>query len=183
MDLMLIFSSSEEGLIGHSDSDYAADQDDSKSTSAYMYQLFGEPISWKSQKQSMVATSTTETEYIGLLNASCEALYLIQLLHDFRLDPNLYDPTVLYRDNQASIALLKNQKFHERAKHICIHYHLVCSLVDAKKINLQYKSTSEMIVDSLTKALPCPAGVQHREGMGLCHQGALDALMSGSVER
>jgi hypothetical protein len=76
-DLVLIFGSSNEGLIGHSDSDYAADWDDSKSTSAYIYQLFGGPISWKSQKQSVVATSTTEAEYIGLSNASREALYLI----------------------------------------------------------------------------------------------------------
>jgi hypothetical protein len=182
-DLVLIFGSSNEGLIGHSDSDYAADRDDSKSTSAYVYQLFGGPISWKSQKQSVIATSTTEAEYIGLSNASHEALYLIQLLHDFRLDPDLYDPALLYGDNQASIALSKNPKFHERAKHICVHCHLVCSLVDAKKVDLQYKSMSEMIADSLTKALPRPAGVQHREGMGLRHQKVLDALTSGSVER
>jgi hypothetical protein len=182
-DLMLVFGSSDEGLVGHSDSDYAADQDDSKSTSTYVYQLFGGPISWKSQKQSVVATSTTEAEYIGLSNASRKALYLIQLLHNFRLDPDLYDPALLYGDNQASIALSKNPKFHEWAKHIRIHYHLIRSLVDLKKINLHYKSTSQMIADSLTKALPRPAGNQHREDMGLCCQNMLDAPMSGSVER
>jgi hypothetical protein len=44
-DLMLVFGSSDKGLISHSDSDYAADQDNSKSTSAYVYQLFSGPIS------------------------------------------------------------------------------------------------------------------------------------------
>jgi hypothetical protein len=181
-DLVLVFGLSNEGLVGHSDSDYAADRDDSKSTSAYVYQLFGGPISWKSQKQSVVATSTTEAEYIGLSNASREALYLIQLLHDFRLDPDLYDPALLYGDNQSSIALSKNPRFHERAKHIRVHYHLIRDLVDTNKIKLQYKSTSEMLADSLTKALPRPAGIQHRESMGLRRQDPPGALTSGSVE-
>ena len=119
-DLTLVFGSSDDGLIGHSDSDYAADQDDSKSTSAYVYTPFGGPVSWKSQEQSVVATSSTEAEYIGLSNASREALYLIQLLYDFRLNPALYDPALLYGDKQASVALSKNPKFHERAKHIRI---------------------------------------------------------------
>jgi hypothetical protein len=127
--------------------------------------------------------STMGAEYIGLLNTSREALYLIQLLHDFRLDPDLYDPVLLYGDNQASITLSKNPKFHERAKHIHIHYHLICSLIDSKKIKLQYKSILEMIADSLTKALPRPAGVQHREEMSLHRQSMPDALTSGSVER
>jgi hypothetical protein len=181
-DLVLVFGLSNEGLVGHSDSDYAADRDDSKSTSAYVYQLFGGPISWKSQKQSVVATSTTEAEYIGLSNASREALYLIQLLHDFRLDSDLYDPALLYGDNQSSIALSKNPKFHERAKHIRVHYHLIRDLVNTNKIELQYKSTSEMLADSLTKALPRPAGIQHQESMGLRRQDPPGALTSGSVE-
>jgi transposase InsO family protein len=181
-DLMLVFGSSNNGLIGHSDSDYAADRDDSKSTSAYVYTLFGGPISWKCQKQSVVATSTTEAEYIGLSNASREALYLTQLLHDFRLDPTLYDPALLYGDNQASIALSKNPKFHERAKHIRVHYHLIRDLVDTNKIDLRYKPTSEMIADSLTKALPRPAGVRHRWEMGLRQESTSSVSTSGSVK-
>jgi transposase InsO family protein len=181
-DLMLVFGLSDDGLVGHSDSDYAADRDDSKSTSAYVYQLFGGPISWKSQKQSVVATSTTEAEYIGLSNASREALYLIQLLHDFRVDPNLYDPALLYGDNQASLALSKNPMFHDKAKHIRVHYHLIRDLVDTNKIQLQYKGTSDMLADSLTKALPRPAGMRHREEMGLRYQGTSDTPTSGSVK-
>jgi hypothetical protein len=179
--LTLVFGLTNDGLIGHSDSDYAADRDDSKSTSAYVYQLFGGPVSWKAQKQSVVATSTTEAEYIGLSNASREALYLIQLLHDFRVDPDLYDPPLLYGDNQASLALSKNPKFHDKAKHIRVHYHLVRSLVESNQIRLEYKSTSEMLADSLTKALPRPAVSRHREEMGL-RQTALRGLASGSVE-
>jgi len=179
-DLTLVFGSSEDGLISHSDSDYAADQDDSKSSSAYVYTLYGGPVSWKFQKQSVVATSSTEAEYIGLSNASREALYLIQLLHDFRLDPALYDPAPLYGDNQASIALSKKAKFHERAKHIRVHHHLIRDL----KIELKHKLTSEMITDSLMKALPCPAGVHHRdhrEEMGLRPGSLSNVATSGGV--
>jgi hypothetical protein len=157
MDLTLIFGLNDEDLIGHSDSDYAADRDNSKSTSAYIYQLFGGPISWKAQKQFVIAMSTTEAKYIGLSNASREALYLIQLLHNFCVNLDLYDPPLLYGDNQASLALTKNPKFHEKAKHIHIHYHLIHNLIDTNQIKLEYKSTSEMLADSLTKALPHPA--------------------------
>jgi hypothetical protein len=69
-DLVLTFGLTSTGLVGHSDSDYAADRDDSKSMSAYVFQLFGGPVSWKAQKQSVVATSTMEVEYIRLSNAS-----------------------------------------------------------------------------------------------------------------
>jgi hypothetical protein len=161
MDLVLIFGLTNTGLVGYSDLDYAVDQDDSKSTSAYMFQLFGGPVSWKAQKQSVVATSTMEAEYIGLSNAPQETLYLTQLLCDFHVNPDLYDPPLLYGDNQASLALSRNPMFHEKAKHIHIHYHLICNLINTKQIQLEYKLTSEMLADSLTKALPHSAVACH----------------------
>ena len=106
-------------------------------------------------------------------------MYLIQLLHDFRLDPGLYDPALLYGDDQGSIALSKNPKFHG-AKHIRVHYHLIRDL----KIELKYKLTSEMITDSLIKALPRPAGVHHRdhrEEMGLRPGSLPNVSTSGSA--
>jgi hypothetical protein len=61
----LTFGLSDQGLTGYSDSDFASDKDDSRSIGGYVYYLFGSPISWRSQKQSVVATSSTEAEYIA----------------------------------------------------------------------------------------------------------------------
>jgi hypothetical protein len=103
----LSFGLSDQGLIGYSDSDFTSDKDDSRSIGGYVYYLFGSPISWCSQKQSVVATSSTEAEYIALSNAAREQIHLNQLLHDFRLDSSLILPTVLYGDNNGSCALTK----------------------------------------------------------------------------
>jgi len=91
---------------------------------------------------------------------------------------------LLYGDNQGSIALSKNPKFHKRAKHIRVHHHLIRVLVDMKKIELKYKLTSEMITVSLMKALPPPAGVHHRdhrEETGLQPGSLSNVSTSGSV--
>lgn len=69
-DYSLTFGLSDQGLVGYSDSDFASDKDDSRSIGGYVYYLFGSPISWRSQKQSVVATSSTEAEYVALSNAA-----------------------------------------------------------------------------------------------------------------
>ncbi|RVW17190.1 Retrovirus-related Pol polyprotein from transposon TNT 1-94 [Vitis vinifera] len=72
----LKFRSSKEGvgIIGYVDSDYARDLDKRRSTTCYIFTLFGGPVSWKSQLQSIVALSTTEAEYIAAIEAMKEAL-------------------------------------------------------------------------------------------------------------
>ncbi|XP_060967778.1 secreted RxLR effector protein 161-like [Cannabis sativa] len=48
---------------GYSDSDYAGDRDNRRSTSAYLFLIGGNCASWKVQLQPVVALSTTEAEY------------------------------------------------------------------------------------------------------------------------
>jgi hypothetical protein len=103
----LTFSLSDQGLVGYPDSDFVSDKDDSRSIGGYVYYLFGSPISWRSQKQSIIATSSTEAEYISLSNAACEQIHLSQLLCDFGLDMALITPTMLYGDNNGSCMLTK----------------------------------------------------------------------------
>ena len=50
--------------------------DDQKSTSGYMFQLGGTAISWRSKKQTCVASSTAEAEYMALASAAQEAMWL-----------------------------------------------------------------------------------------------------------
>ena len=72
----LKFRSSKEGvgIIGYVDSDYARDLDKRRSTTSYIFILFGGLVSCKSQLQSIVALSTTEVEYIATSEAMKEAL-------------------------------------------------------------------------------------------------------------
>ena len=108
-------------LLGYSDSDWAGDKDSRKSTSGYIFTLGGSPISWRSTKQSVVALSTTEAEYIALSQAAQEAVWLRHLFTNMKL--KISNPTVLFEDNESAIALSKNPRCHSRMKHVDIKYH------------------------------------------------------------
>ena len=98
--------------VGYSDADWAGDVNDRKSTSGYLFMLNGAPVSWKSKKQNCVALSTAEAEYIALSSASQECKWLRQLQTDIGITPT--NPTILYEDNQSTIAMTKNPQFHGR---------------------------------------------------------------------
>eukprot|EP00253_Pinus_taeda_P024426 PITA_24426 len=59
---------------GFVDADWAGDLDQRRSTSGYVFNLFGGAVNWMSKKQSVVALSTTEAEYMAATHASKEAV-------------------------------------------------------------------------------------------------------------
>ena len=136
-------------FVGYSDSDFGGDSDDRRSTSGYIFQIGGAGISWRSKKQTCVALSTAEAEYIALSHATQEAVWLRQLASDLRC--NTKQPTVIYEDNQAAICMAKNP--NSRSKHIEIKYHYVREKVQNDIIELKYCRTEEMIADIMTKGI------------------------------
>ena len=123
-------------FIGYSDADWAGDVEDRKSTSGYFFHLSGGAVSWSSRKQSCVALSTAEAEYMALASATQEAVWLHRLAADMLVD--FKGPLVIYEDNQSAIAMSKNPQFHGRAKHIDIKFHYVRDQCNEKVIELQY---------------------------------------------
>lgn len=61
-----------EKLIGYTDSDYAGDQDDRKSTSGYVFMMSSGAVSWSSKKQPVVTLSTTEAKFIAAASSACQ---------------------------------------------------------------------------------------------------------------
>jgi hypothetical protein len=99
------------------------------------------------------------------IHASCEALWLHKLL--VGLFSVHLRPTVIYCDNQSCIKLLENPIFHDRYKHIEIHYHFICDYVQSGVVELQYISTEEQVEDILTKALGRGKFVFFRDKLGV----------------
>ena len=64
---------------GFVDADWARDLDQRRSTSGYVFSLFGGAVIWMSKRQSVVALSTIEAEYIAATHASREAFWLQRL--------------------------------------------------------------------------------------------------------
>ena len=99
-----------------------------------------------------MATSTCQAEYMAQCSAAMEAEWLRGLLSELRFQ--YQEPTTLYADNQGAIALVKDPKYHKKAKHIAVRYHYTRELVQDGVIDLDWLPTVEMKADGLTKALP-----------------------------
>jgi hypothetical protein len=108
-------------------------------------------ISWQSRKQSIIALSTAEAEYIDACSASCEAIWLRKLLTGL-FDLEMRETAILC-DNQSCIKMTENPVFHDRSKHIEIRYHFIRDMVQRGALKLQYISTDEQVVDVMTKPL------------------------------
>ena len=86
IELKLQYRPDGENLLGYSDADWANDMDDRHSTTGNVFTMSGGAISWLSQKQTTVALSTAEAEYVALGSATQEAIWLYQLLNDLKID-------------------------------------------------------------------------------------------------
>lgn len=138
-------------LEGFVDSDWAGDAKDRKSTSGYLFFLKQSLLSWLSRKQTTVALSTTEAEYVAATSAAQEAMWLRNLLVDFGIQQ--VGATIIYEDNQGAIKLASNSKNYTRVKHISIKYHFIKDLIENGMIKLVYCCTERMLADVMTKAL------------------------------
>ena len=99
----------------------------------------------------MVALSTTEAEYIALLEAFKEVLWLKGLVSEIL---GVEVKTTLMCDSQSAIHLSKNQAHHERTKHIDIRYHFIKQVIEKKTVILTKVSGEENAVDIFTKVVP-----------------------------
>ena len=132
--------------------DWAEDKDTRQSTSGYSLQISGGVISWGSKKQTGIALSSTESEYMALVKATAEAIWLRKFL--YKLEFPQLSLTTLYFDSQSAIALGGNPKFHSCNKHIDTQYHFTREKVFSNEIYLAYIPTSNMTTAILTKSLP-----------------------------
>ncbi|XP_057851979.2 secreted RxLR effector protein 161-like [Cryptomeria japonica] len=152
-------------LLSYSDSDYAGDMDDGKSTSGYLMSLGSVVISWKSKKQPVPTLSSAEAEYIAASEATREILWLRRILADLQ-EPQA-SSTPLFIDNQSTIKMAKNPVFHDRTKHINTKIHFIRHYVKDGSISLQYCATTDQPADILTKALGRVKFEKFREMIGL----------------
>ncbi|KAM7489606.1 hypothetical protein LguiB_027090 [Lonicera macranthoides] len=153
-------------LIGFSDSDYAGDLDDRKSTSGAVFMLNFGAITWSSKKQQVVTLSTTEAEFIAAASSSCQAIWLRRLLEV--LHNQQQGPTVIYCNNMSAIKLSKNPVLHGRSKHIDVRYHFLRDLCKDGVINLVFCKSEEQIADIFTKPLKPAVFLRLRSMLGVC---------------
>eukprot|EP00171_Calliarthron_tuberculosum_P022755 IDg22755t1 len=99
----------------------------------------GSALSWKSKKQSIIATSSCKADYISSCSAAKEAIWLSRLLAEIR-NTGHSQKIPIFMDNQGAIASSKNQSINSRNKHIDIRYHYVRNAVSENQITIHYLS-------------------------------------------
>jgi hypothetical protein len=149
---------------GFSDAAYAT-TDDRKSVSGYVFISNGGAITWGSKKQTAIALSSTEAEYVALSEAARDAMWLRQLYGE--LGYELTDPLLILGDNDGSIAMAKNPEFHKRTKHVDIRWHWVRDLVKEGYISINDCRDPEQTADILTKQTTRPKFARHVIELGL----------------
>ncbi|KAK2986839.1 hypothetical protein RJ640_011064 [Escallonia rubra] len=138
-------------FFGFTDSDYAGDQDDRRSTSGYVFMLGTGAVSWSSKKQSIVTLSTTEAEFVAATACACQAIWLRRILEELQFKQT--GATIVFCDNNSAIKLSKNPVLHGRSKHIDVKYYFLRDLSIDGTIDLKYCRSEAQVADIFTKPL------------------------------
>ena len=109
-------------VVGYSDSDYAGCKDARKSTFGYLFFLADGAISWKSGKQSVIATSTMEAEFIACFEVTVQSFWLRNFCNGLSIIGTIAKQMRIYCDNAGAVLFSKNDIYSKGAKHMDLKY-------------------------------------------------------------
>ncbi|GJX10007.1 RNA-directed DNA polymerase, eukaryota [Tanacetum coccineum] len=136
---------------GFVNTNYVKDPNKGRPITGYVFMVHGCVMSWKATLQHVVALSTTEAEYMALMEAVKESIWLKGLLIELGVNLRL---VVVNCDNQSAIHLSRNAMFHKRTKHVNLRYHFIKEIVESKEIEVAKIGTKDNAADAFTKVVP-----------------------------
>ena len=111
----------------------------------------GDPVSWQSKRQSTVALSSVQAEYVALVEFTKEALWIKSLLSEMLVTVD--GPLVAYEDNLPAISVAKHSSHHASMKHVDLRMHFLRELVEDGTLKIEWIDTTRQLADILTKPL------------------------------
>ncbi|KAF7147957.1 hypothetical protein RHSIM_Rhsim03G0172600 [Rhododendron simsii] len=153
-------------LRGFTDSDYAGDQDDRRSTSGYVFMLGSGAVSWSSKKQPIVTLSTTEAEFVAATSCVCQAIWLKKILEELYFKRQ--GAITIFCDNSSAIKLSKNPVLHGRSKHIDVKFHFLRDHTKDGTIDLIFCKSEDQVADIMTKPLKLGMFMKLQNLLGIC---------------
>jgi hypothetical protein len=155
-------------LEAFSDSDWAQCPDSRRSTTGIVFTLAGAPIHWVSSKQSTVAQSSAEAEYVAAAHAARDLTWITQLAAQWHI--HLHDPSRAHGplsgshasslpydlciDNKGAIDMASASGPTKRTKHIDVKHHYIQQQIKARTLRLVQVPSANQKADLFTKPLP-----------------------------
>jgi hypothetical protein len=137
----------------------ATDRDTARSRHGYVIQYAGCPLLWKSQLQTEIAMSSTESEYTGLSYALRDAIPIMELLKEMKKRGYPIESSQakvhckVFEDNSGALEMAKIHKYRPRTKHLNVRLHHFRDYVERNEISIHAINTNDQPADFLTKAL------------------------------
>jgi hypothetical protein len=133
------------------------DRDTARSRHGYIITYEGCPILWKSQMQTEICMSSTESEYVGLSYALREVIPIMELMKEMKqhkVNISKTKPIIhckVFEDNSGALEMAKVHKYRPRTKHLNVKYHHFRDYVERGEISIHKIGTTEQLADYLTK--------------------------------
>ncbi|KAH3957096.1 hypothetical protein HBH51_231200 [Parastagonospora nodorum] len=142
-------------IVMFSDASFGSDPDNSKSFSGYLMKVGGSTVSWSSKRQSCVARSTCEAEYMAASHAASHLVWSRQAIKEL-MGHAKYPSCWLMVDNEPALSLIKDHRISNRSKHINVHYHFVRERFVLGDYTIEHVRSADNLADIGTKSLPRP---------------------------
>nr|GEY52467.1 hypothetical protein [Tanacetum cinerariifolium] len=146
---------------------YLTDADDMKSQTGYVFVLNRGVADWKSTKQSIFATSSTDAEYITAFDASKEAVWIRKFIFGLGVVPIIEEPINMYCDNTVAIAIAKDHRVTKGARHFHAKVHYLRETIEIGDVRIEKVDTYDNLADPFTKALAFPKHFELTEKIGM----------------
>ncbi|GKC58374.1 zinc finger, CCHC-type containing protein [Tanacetum coccineum] len=141
--------------------------EDSSSTSGWVFLLGGGAISWASKKQTCIAGSTMESEFVALAAAGKEAEWLRNLIHEILIWPKLIASISIHYDSATTLAKAYSQMYNGKSRHLGVRHIMIKELIMNGVISIEFVWSQQNLADHLTKGLTRDLVKKSVIGMGL----------------
>ncbi|CAL1395069.1 unnamed protein product [Linum trigynum] len=135
----------------YTDASWASAITSRRSTTGYRSYVWGNLVTWRSKKKSVVARSSVEAEYWALALGIQEAMWIQRVLKELKMHGQ--EKVQMYTNSQVGLSIVKNPVHHDRTKHVEIDRHFISEKVEYGVMDVNYVPSRQQISDILTKAL------------------------------
>lgn len=173
-------------MVGYTDAGYLSDPHSAKSQTGFVFLCGGITISWRSFKQTLVATSTNHSEIIASYEASCERVWLRRVISHIQKSCGINtvnNPIIIYEDNVACIAQLPMGYVKSNTtNHIAPKFFYPHELQKNDEVKILQIRSCENLADLFTKSLPASSFQRCVRGIGMKRLGELQRSGGESLE-